>query len=132
MPRHKYMAVGVGENLVADHNPGMIRTDETGNRVDQRGLAGARAAEQRRKPAITRKICVKSKIGETVPDHHLEHSKPNNAPRGLACQQLRDEKRGHRYRDRDQGQAERAQIATRCLGEGVDRRGKRLRLARDV
>src|SRR5258708_20278845 len=28
-------------------------------------------------------------------------------PRGLACQQLRDKKRGHRYRDRNQGQAER-------------------------
>src|SRR5713101_3718636 len=76
MPRHKYIAVGVGENLVADHNSGMIRTDQAGNRVDQRGLARARAAEQRRKPTVTPKIRVESKVPETVPDPNLEHQSP--------------------------------------------------------
>ncbi len=76
MPRHKYIAVGVGEDLVSDHNPGVIGTDEAGNRVDQRGLAGARAAEQRREPAITRKIRVQSEVAETVADPNLEHQSP--------------------------------------------------------
>src|SRR5712691_8799898 len=76
MARHKYMAVGVVEDLVADHNPGVIGTDEAGNRVDQRGLAGARAAKERCKPAITRKICVESKGAQTVPDGYFEHQSP--------------------------------------------------------
>jgi len=48
MRGHEDAAFGIDQGLPVDRDPAAIRTDQPAHDVDQAGLAGARAAEQRR------------------------------------------------------------------------------------
>ena len=50
--RHEDAALGVGQHVAVDDDAALLGPDQPGDDVDQRGLAGAGAAEQRGQPAL--------------------------------------------------------------------------------
>ena len=66
--RHEDAPLGVDQHASVDHDAPLVGTIEAADQVDQRGLAGARRAEQRRQPAGALEGGVEREGAEPVPD----------------------------------------------------------------
>ena len=122
MRRHEDAARGVDERLAVDDDPAAVGPDQAGDEVDQRRLAGAGAAEQRRHPAFAREARVEREVAEPLLDLDEDRHRPSIRRVDPARQRVGGEQRGEGDGDGDERQPERRRLAAGHLGVGVDRR----------
>src|SRR5580700_12133876 len=73
MGRDPDAALGIEQNRAVHDDASQARMEQTGDRVYDGSLSGARAAEQRGQTAPGVKVDVEREIGETVLDIDFEH-----------------------------------------------------------
>ena len=66
--RHEDAALGVDHRDVVHDDAALVGPDQAGDDVDQRGLAGARAAEQRGEPAVGREARIEAEAPQPMLD----------------------------------------------------------------
>ena len=74
--RHEHARVRVDQHPAVEDDAGLPGAHQAGDDMDERGLAGARAAEQRRQAVAAAKARVEVEIAEPVPRGDLEHHRP--------------------------------------------------------
>ncbi len=86
--RHEPAPCGVGQHLVVDGDAAVVGTDQPGDHVDDRGLAGAGAAEQGGKPGLRFELDGKAEPAEPVVDRDGERhvAPPRAARRAIASE----------------------------------------------
>src|SRR5580692_5683073 len=86
--RHKDAALAVGQHGAVDDDMAPGRADEASYGVDQRGLAGARAPEQRCEATLAVEGGVEPKIAEAMLDRDAQHAQQvlsfRDRPKGAA------------------------------------------------
>ena len=76
MRRHEDPLGGVEQHPSVEDDAALLRPHQAGDDADERGLAAARAAEQRGEAAVAAKAGVELEIAEPVPGGDLEHQSP--------------------------------------------------------
>jgi hypothetical protein len=71
--RYEHAHRGVGQDLAIDRDTAALRADQPGDRIDQRGLARSRAAEQRGQPSAALEGGIEPEIAETMLDCNAQH-----------------------------------------------------------
>src|SRR5262245_31890545 len=66
-------AISIGQHRPVDDNPPSLRADQTGNRIDNRGLTRSRAAKKGCEPAPTAEMDVELEGAEPMLDIDFEH-----------------------------------------------------------
>ena len=79
--RHEDAALGIDQRLAIDHDAAAVRPDQAADDIDQRRLARARAAEQRRDAGLRGEARGEAKLAERVIDVDVEaHVATRGAP----------------------------------------------------
>ncbi len=130
--RHVDAPSGVEQGLAVEQDAATVRPQETGDAVDDRGLAGTRTAEQGRDAVRGREGDVEIQRAQAARDLDLEHQMPRTI-RATGRASSSEAIIAAKARAIDTSVRRRApDLAAGDLGEGVDRRGQGLGLARDV
>ena len=78
--RHEHPARCVGQHRAIDKDAAALRADQSGDRIDQRGLARSRTAEQRRQAGAALESGVEKEIAEAVLDGNAQHRTTRYSP----------------------------------------------------
>ena len=116
-------ALAVEQHSVVEADRSLVGPYQSGDEIDQRRLAGARAAEERGDAAGALEARREREFAEALFNVDREHGQASHAAGDTAGERLGEEKRGEGDDDSDCSQAQRRQLAARHLGIGVDRRG---------
>ena len=73
MGRETNPKLRVGQHRPVDDDPPLVRRDQARDRIDDRGLAGSRATEQRRQTATGAEMDIEREGAEPMLDINFEH-----------------------------------------------------------
>ena len=68
MLRNEYPSVGIDQHGIVEDDPAAVGANDTGDDIDQRRLARAGAAEERREPPFGNEACLEQKGSKSVRD----------------------------------------------------------------
>src|SRR5499426_243596 len=81
MSRNEYPLIGIDQRPAVENDAAAVGPHDPGDDVDERGLARAGAAEERREPPVRDEVRIERERSEPVPDVDREtHSTPNCWP----------------------------------------------------
>src|SRR3546814_2701587 len=72
MRRHRHATGRIGQHMPVDRHPGLLRPQQTGDRIDHCRLSGAGAAEQRGDAGVAAEGDIEREVALPVSDRHLQ------------------------------------------------------------
>ncbi len=130
--RQEDAAFRIVKDAPIDNRAPAFGPQQSGDDIDERGLARTGMPEKRDEPALGRELRIEGEIAEPLDGARLRSCRHVKAAARAARQKFRGQKSRHRDDDRDYGEPQGASVAAGNLRQRVDRRRQRLRFTGNV